>query len=152
MSTCHYFTPPSSDYYLNLGQLGQQCNSVREHPYAYPQHMIMLNHFLYIQYECGEEVRGVVQRQLFQHVIILPHHPQINPNLGQLGQQCNSVRVHPYDYPQHMNMLKHFLYIQQYECGEVRSGIVQPQPCQHVIILPHHPQITQVNLANSVTV
>ena len=50
-------------------------------------------------------------------------HPTILrlPNLGQLGQQCNSVRVHP----QHMNMLKHFLCI-QHGCGEEVSGVVQP--------------------------
>ncbi len=68
------------------------------------------------------------------------------PNLGQLGQQCNSVRRHSYVYPQHMNMLKYFLYM---------SGIVQPQLCQQFIILPHHPKITTqiwVNLASIVTV
>ena len=55
------FAPPSPQY-PNLVQLdGQQCNSARVHPYAYPQHMNMLKHFLYIQYWCGEEVSGVVQ-------------------------------------------------------------------------------------------
>ncbi len=42
-----------------------------------------------------------------------------------------------------MNVLKHFLFV-QYGCGEEAvSGIVQPQPCQHIIISAHHPQITQ---------
>ena len=49
------------------------------------------------------------------------------PNLDQLGQQCNSGKVHPYVYSQHMNVLKHFPHI-QYGCGEEVSGIVQPQP------------------------
>jgi hypothetical protein len=80
-----------------------------------------------------------------------PHYP----NLGQLdGQQCNSARVHPYAYPRHMNMLKHFPYI-KYGCGVEVSGVVQPQLCHCVIASPHHPHITQiwVNLmASSVTV
>ena len=87
--------------------------------------MYLLKHFLFIQYGCGEEVSGVVQPN---HVnTSLLHHtiPRL-PNLGQLGQQCNSVRVHPYAYPQHTNMLKLFLYI-QYGCGEEVSGIVKPQ-------------------------
>ncbi len=156
MSTCHSFTPPSP-HYPYPGQLGQQCNSVRMYPYAYPQRMNMLKHFLYIQYGCGEEVRGVVQPQPCQHIILSPHHPQSPdyPNLlGQLGQQCNSVRMYPYAYPQHMNRLIHFLYI-QYGCGEKVRGVVQPQPCQHIITSSHHPQITHicwVNLASSVTV
>jgi hypothetical protein len=40
LATHHYFIPPSPDY-PNLGQLGQQCKSVRVPPYAYPQHMNM---------------------------------------------------------------------------------------------------------------
>jgi len=53
-----------------------------------------------------------------------------------------------------MIVLKHFVYI-QYGCGEEVSSILQPEPCQHIIILPHHPQITQIwvnLLASSVTV
>ncbi len=38
---------PKFDLYLH------RYNSVRVHPYAHPQHMKVLNHFLYIQYGCG---------------------------------------------------------------------------------------------------
>jgi len=80
-----------------------------------------------------------------------PHYP----NLVQLdGQQCNSARVHPYAYPRHMNMLKHFPYIND-GCEVEVSGVVQPQPCQCTIVSAHNPQITQIwfNLmASSVTV
>ena len=96
MSTRHCFTPSSPDY-PNLGQLdGQQCNSARVHPYAYPQHMNMLKHFLYIQYGCGEEVSGVVQPQPCQHIIISPHHPQITTQICVNFASSNSVRMHPY--------------------------------------------------------
>ena len=52
-----------------------------------------------------------------------------------------------------MNVLKHFQYI-QYGCGEETRVILQPQHYKHLIISPHHPQITQiwVNLVSSVTV
>ncbi len=33
----------------------QWCNSVRVHPYAHPQHMKVLKHFQYIQYECKKQ-------------------------------------------------------------------------------------------------
>jgi hypothetical protein len=115
----------SSDKLQRLSKSGstwpasdEQCEG---YPYAYPQHMNVLKHFLYIQYGCGEEVSGILQPQPCQHVIISPPPSPDYPNLGQLGQQCNSARVHPYAYPQHMNVLKHFLCI-QYGCGEEVSG------------------------------
>ena len=33
----------------------------------------------------------------------------------------NSVRVHPYAHPQHLKVLKHFVYI-QHGCGSYRLG------------------------------
>ncbi len=35
-------------YYQNLGNLCK-CNSVRAHPYAYPKHVMVLKHVLYIK-------------------------------------------------------------------------------------------------------
>ncbi len=102
--------------YQNLGQLCQ-CNSVRVHPYAYPQHMIVLKHFSYIQYGCGKQ--SVVVYSL--NIVVIPsfHSSHAGPNYQNLGQlcQCNSVRVHPCAYPQHMMVLKLFLYI-QHGCGK----------------------------------
>ena len=146
MSTHHYFiaTIPRLPKY-------QQHNSVRKHPYASPQHMNMLKHSLYIQYGYGEEMMTILHPQKCQHIITSSHYPQITNylNLGQLGQQCNSVRVRPYAYPQHMNVLKHFLYI-QYGCGEVVRGVVQPHSCQHIINSSHHPQPDYPNLGQLV--
>ena len=147
------FTPSSPDY-PNLGQLdGQQCNSAKVHPYAYPQHMNMLKHFLYIQYGCGQEVSCIVAPTMSTCHYFTPPSPDY-PNLGQLvHQHCNSARVHPYAYPHHMKLLKHFVYI-QYGYGEGVNGIVQHQPCLHIIISPQHPKnaIIQVNMASSETV
>jgi hypothetical protein len=108
--------------YQNLGQLCQ-CNCVRVHPYAHPQHMMVLKHFPYIQYRCGKWL--VVVFSL--NNVIMPsfhssHAGQYYQTLGQLCQ-CNiSVRVHPYAHPQHMIMLKHFLHlIRMWEV--VRGGL-----------------------------
>ena len=115
----------------------------------------MSSNLFYIQYRCDEKVRGVVQPQPYQHVIVIPYHPQDNQiKVNLASQQRRSVRVHSYAYPQHMNVLKHFLYI-QYGCGEKVRGVIQPQPCHHVIIIPHHLQIAHIwvnMLASSVTV
>jgi hypothetical protein len=35
-------------------------NSVRVHPYAHPQHLKVLKHFLFIQYGCGMQSLGVL--------------------------------------------------------------------------------------------
>ncbi len=114
-------------------------------------HMNVLKHFLYIQYGCGEEVRGVVQSTMSTHHYFTPPSSDY-PNLGQLGQQCNCLRVLPYAYPQHMNVLKHFLYIQN-GCGEEVRGVVQPQPCQqnHYLPPPSPDYQIWVSLARSVT-
>jgi hypothetical protein len=107
--------------------------------------MNVLKHILYIQYGCGEELSCIVWSTPSPDY----------PNLDQLSQQCNSVRVPTYAYPRHMNVLKHFLYYLHYGCGEEVSGsLLWPKLCQHVIISPPNPQITLtwVNLASSVTV
>ncbi len=109
---------------LNYQYLGQlcQCNSVRVHPYAYPQHMMLLKHFPYLQYGCGKQ--SVVVYSL--NKIIMPsfHCTHAGLNYQNLGQLCqsNSIRVHPYLYPQHMTLLKNVQYI-QYGCGK-RSVVV----------------------------
>ena len=47
--------------YPNFSKFGphlHMCNSVRVHSYVHPQHIKVLNHFIYIQYGCG--VQSVV--------------------------------------------------------------------------------------------
>ncbi len=59
LSSCYHFIIATvTQTYQNLGQLCQW-NCVRVHPYAYPQQMIVLKHFIYIQYGCGMQSAGV---------------------------------------------------------------------------------------------
>ncbi len=54
--------------------------------------------------------------------------PMLTPNYQNLGQlcQCNCVRVHQYAYPQHIKVLKHFIYI-HYGYGK-QSAVVWMEP------------------------
>jgi hypothetical protein len=90
--------------------------SVRVNPYAHPQHIIVVKHFVYIQYRCG--MHSLVGLS-FSHDITtsiwlrLTQYPQKStPNL----HRHYSVRVNPYAHPQHIIVVKHFVYI-QYGCG-----------------------------------
>jgi hypothetical protein len=98
-----------------LGQLCQ-CNSVRVHPHAYPQHMKVLKHF-----SCSNMDVGNSQQWSTASSISSCHHfiATLTPNYQNLGQLCwvKSERVNPHAYPQHMKVLKHFSYI-KYECGK----------------------------------
>jgi hypothetical protein len=106
--------------YQNLCQLCQ-CNSVRVHQYAYPQHMMVLKHLLYIKYGCGKQ--SVVVYSLNNVIMPSFHSSHAGPNYQNLGQlcQCNSVRVHSYTYPQPMMVLKHILFM---KCGYGKQTVV----------------------------
>ena len=83
--------------------------------------MNVLKHFLYIQYGCEEEM-SVFLQPLFHPTI-----PRLLvPKFWSAWPEVKQCRGHPYAYPQHMNVLKHFLYI-LYGCGEEVNNIVQPQ-------------------------
>ncbi len=56
-----------------------RCNSVRVHPYAYPQHMKVLTHFLYIKYECGKQ--SVVVYSLNNVIMPSFHSSHADPHL-----------------------------------------------------------------------
>jgi hypothetical protein len=79
--------------------------------------MMVLRNIPYIQYGC--EKQSVVVYSL--NTVIMPsfHSSHSDPKYQNLGQlcQCKCVRVHQYAYPQHITVLKHFLYI-QYGCGK----------------------------------
>ncbi len=81
---------------------------------------------------------GIVQQQPCQYIIILPHHPknsmtQVNLASSVTVQGCTHMLIHSIWMCSNM-------YI-QYWCEEEVSGILQPPPCQHIIISSHHPQI-----------
>ncbi len=111
MSSCHHFIVATvSPNYQNLGKLCQYNCVRRVNPYAYQQQKMVLKHFSYIKYGCGKQ--SVVVYSLNNVIIPSFHSSHSYPNYQNLCQlcQCNCVRVHPYAYPQHMMVLKHFLY------------------------------------------
>ncbi len=58
MTPQHIWAPP----YPNFSKFDpylHRYNSVKVHPYANPQHIKVINHFLYIQYRCGMQSRMV---------------------------------------------------------------------------------------------
>ena len=90
--------------------------SVRVDPYAHPQHIKILKHFVYIQYGCGMHSIGGLS---LSHEITsslrlrLPQYCQKStPDL----HRHYSVRVDPYAHPQHIKVLKHFVYV-WHGCG-----------------------------------
>jgi len=93
----------------NISSRLHMYNSVMLHPYAHPQHMKVLNHFLYIQYRCG--MQSVVVYSL-NHDTTMSYGIHLTPVSliwPSPAHRYNSVRVHPYAHPQHMKVLKHFL-------------------------------------------
>jgi hypothetical protein len=85
------------------------------HPYAHPQHMKVLNHFIHSQYGC--RMQSVVAYSLNHDTTAhlgstLPQFSNIWPH----RYMYNSVRVHPYAHAQHMKVFNLFTHI-QYRCG-----------------------------------
>jgi hypothetical protein len=77
--------------------------TVRLDPQAQPQHMNVLKHFIYLQYGCGMQ---------FGTSCSLNHDTttSFGSTLPHLHRH-NSLRFHPCAHPQHMKVLKHFIYI-----------------------------------------
>jgi hypothetical protein len=92
--------------------------SVRVHPYAHPQHLKVLKHFVYIQYGCGMQSMGVcsLNHDLTSYRLSHTHIPSNSPPLAQC---INGIRMHPYAHPQHLKVLKHCAYIQFWMWDEV---------------------------------
>jgi hypothetical protein len=65
-------------------------NSVRVHSYVHPQHMKVLNHFIYIQYGCG--VQSVVVYSL-NHDTIPSSGLHLTPILQNLVPTCTGITV-----------------------------------------------------------
>ncbi len=100
---------------------------------------------LSIKYGCGEEVSGILLGLNHLNTSLIHSHIAPPDTITQVNLEgIHSVRKQqPYAYS-HMNVLKHFLDI-QYGCGEEVSGILQPQPCQHIIISSHCHQNKQIS-------
>ncbi len=80
------------------------------HPYDHPQHIKVLKHFVYIWYGCWMWFIGLwsLNHDLTISLVFIyaPNFAKIHPHL----HRWNSVRVHPYAHPQHIKVLKHFVY------------------------------------------
>jgi len=87
------------------------CNVVRTHPYAHPQHMKVVKHFMCLALiwdQSGLDYR--LNHCIFLH--LLPgSYPEFLLSSKSLDcmSSCNVVRTHPYAHPQHMKVVKHFV-------------------------------------------
>jgi len=99
-----------------------RCNSVRVHPYAHPQHIKVLKHFVYIWYGCGMQSTGVwsLNHDITTTLGLSPTPIFLKFTPDQ--HRCNSVRVDPYAHSQHIKVLKHCLYT-WYGCGMQSTGV-----------------------------
>jgi len=108
--------------------------AIRVYQYAHPHHLKVLKHFIYIQYGCGMHSMGVcslnhdtaTSYRLGHTLFSLKFTPTCT-----WPWQCNiiqarpyssfsiihphlhvyySIRMHPYAHPQHLKVLKHFVY------------------------------------------
>ena len=119
-------------------------NSVRVYPYAHPQHMKVLNHFIHIQCGCG--MQSMVVYSLNHTTTSFGLH--LTPIFQNLAPTCtdNSVqRVHPYAHSQHMKVLKHVVSFQN-GCG--RQSVVA-YSLNHDTTMSYGPRLTTIfqNLA-----
>ena len=88
--------------------------SIRVHPYAHPQHLKVLKHFVYSIYMTwlGDAVSGELEPQPWPYNITQTQPLPIFSKNPQLTFRGISVRVHPpYAHPQHLKVLKHFAYM-----------------------------------------
>ena len=127
------FHSPSPGY-PNLGQLSQQCNSVRVHTYslstsyACAQTLSIYTIWMWRRSE-GSCTASTMSKRHYS-TMTSPDHP----NQGQHGHQGNGAIVHTYAFPQHMNGLKHNIYNRDVEkkylvlfsLNHVNTSLFQP--------------------------
>ena len=74
----------------NFGPHLHMYDHVRVHPYAHPQHMKVLNHFIYIQYGCGMQ-SGMVYS--LNHDTITSYGLHLTPIFQNLAPTCTGITV-----------------------------------------------------------
>jgi hypothetical protein len=90
-------------------------NAARTHPYAHPQHMKVVKHFVYAWHWPEINLDWVYcLNQCISPSVIAWELPRIRAkkNLKSLADTTGSnvVRTHPYAHPQHMRVVKHLVY------------------------------------------
>ncbi len=105
---CHFHSARS-----NLSKIWahhHRCISVRQHSWAYPQHLKVLNH----SYTCCVKV-GWVWGTIHSINHDIGHHfHSARPYLSKIWAHCHrciSVRQNPWAYPQNLKVIKHFIYM-----------------------------------------
>ena len=90
MTPQHIWAPPYPNFTKFDPHL-QRYNSVMVQPYAYPQHMRMLIHFLYIQHKCG--MQSVMVYSLNQHDTIMTFGLHLTRIFQNLAPTCTGITV-----------------------------------------------------------
>ena len=76
---------------------------------------------MHVLWMCDAEWGGLQPQQSQNNVVLAPPDPNF-PKFGLPLHNYNCVRVHPNAFPQHMKVLKHFIYM-YYGCV-MQSGVV----------------------------
>ena len=96
--------------------------SIRMHPYAHPQHLKVLKHFVYIQYGYGMQSMGLLS---VNHDTATSYRLSDTPFPLKSPPTCTcntAIMMHPYAHPLHLKVLRHCEYI-QYGCGMQSMGV-----------------------------
>jgi hypothetical protein len=91
------------------------------HPYAHLQHLKVLNTLYTSNMDVGCSQWGFEASTMTpkHHTgSAIPHFPKTHPH----QHTYYSIRMHSYAHPQHLKVLKHFIYI-QYGCGMQSMGV-----------------------------
>jgi len=102
--------PNPNPIFLNSTPDLPRHNSVRADPYAHPQHIKVLKHFVYIWHGCGMDSKWVwsLNHEITTSLRLRPTPIFLN-STPDLHTRRNSVRADPYAHPWHIKVLKHFV-------------------------------------------
>ena len=94
-------------------------NGVSVHPYSHPPQEKVLKHLTYVwdgggmQFEKFYSLNHTISVEALFAVF---HHPRFQPTLSNLGKVCDKhgVSVHPYGHSLQDKVLKHFIYVKEW--------------------------------------
>ena len=110
------------------------CNVARTHPYAHPQHMKVVKRFVCIWHWYGTNLGCVYSlNHLTSPLLVAWKLLRIlaltSKSLVSMSS-CNVARTHPYAHPQHMKVVKHFVYVWHW-CESIWVGFTAPITALH---------------------
>ncbi len=83
------WAPPNPNF-PKLCHHRHRYNSVRMHPYAHPQYMMVLKHFIYIQYGCGMQSAVVYS---LNHDTTMSFGLRLTPISKKLAPTCTGIAI-----------------------------------------------------------